>query len=213
MPIADVGWPGGAIAQWADEINTASGGAIDIEIFPSSSLLPPGGSLPGLADRQADLGFTYNLYHPTDMPLWGVASIPFVTDDGFAVAAAFRDLYEANADFQAELEKMGVIPLWFAPVGSSSFGYSEPLTAVDQVEGLRLRPQVSQPTSWRPPEQTAYLSMELSSTSIDRGVIDGWTGTEMPGAVFGVNIHEVTPAFTNPGFGPLSSSAVFVGSG
>lgn len=212
MPIADVGWPGGAIAQWADEVKTASGGAIDIEIFPASSLLPGPETLPGLADGRADLGFTYNLYHPTDMPLWGVASIPFVTDDGFAVAAAFRDLYEDNTDFQAELQRMGVIPLWFAPVGSSSFGYSEPVTAVEQVQGLRLRaPGLAANIVAAAGADGVFVDGAEFYESMDRGVIDGWTGTEMPGAVFGVNIQEVTPAFTNPGFGPLSSSAVFIG--
>lgn len=212
MPIADVGWPGGAIVEWAEAITEASGGAVEIEVFASSSLLPGPETVPGLADGRVQLGFTYNLYHPNEMPLWGVASIPFVTNDGFAMAAAFQEMYENNSDFQAEFDDMGVIPLWFAPVGSSSFGYAEPLTSVDDVSGLRLRaPGLAANIVGAAGADGVFIDGAEFYESMERGVIDGWTGTELPGAVFGVNIHEVTPAFTNPGFGPLSSSAVLIG--
>jgi TRAP-type C4-dicarboxylate transport system substrate-binding protein len=94
---------------WADRVEAASDGRIEIERYPSMQL---GGSPPQLVDQAidgvADIVWTVVGYTPGRFPRTEVFELPFMVEDAGAASAAFWQLYdsEMRADF-AGLELLG----------------------------------------------------------------------------------------------------------
>ncbi len=126
------------LVPWAERIEAASGGRIDIEVYPSMSL---GGKPPELIrqarDGVVDIVWTVNGYTPGLFPRTEVFELPFVhTNDTVATNLAMADLYD---DHLAE-EYQGVHPLFLhVHAGQGIQMVDTPVESVADMEGKKIR--------------------------------------------------------------------------
>jgi TRAP-type C4-dicarboxylate transport system substrate-binding protein len=128
-----------AIISWAEQVTKKTDGRIKFQFFWGGSLLSAQDTLPGVADGRADVGLTGAVYHPSQMPLSMIDSLPFMSPNGAAVGEAFNDMYASSSAFRSEYEKSGVILAGYAPVSVNLFFSKRELPTVESLKGLRAR--------------------------------------------------------------------------
>ena len=147
--------PAQILDVWADEVEEASGGRIEIQRFPSMQL---GGTPPQLIDQvidgTADIVWTVAGYTPGRFPRTEVFELPFMMTDAEATSRAYWQLAEEtmmDADF-ADFVPLG---LWVH--GPGVIHSSDPVESVGDLDGMTLR---------APSRVTNMLFSELGATTI-----------------------------------------------
>lgn len=210
-PLPESSSHGQSLQHWADAVNEASDGEIEIEISPSGSLLAGTDILAGVGDGRSDLGLTYSNYHPEEMPLWNVVGIPFLAQEWTATANAYDTLLKESEELQAEFKRANVKPLFTVPNGSASSGAKEPIDSLDDLAGQRYRiPGTMADIAAGAGLDSVFLELAEMYEGLERGVVDGWMGTEFASAI-ALSLPEVTPHFTDLGLGQYASAMVFIG--
>lgn len=126
------------LEPWAKRIEEASGGRVEIEIYPSMSL---GGKPPELIrqvrDGVVDMVWTVNGYTPGLFPRTEVFELPFVhTNDVAATNLAMAEMYDEHL---AE-EYKGVHPLFLhVHAGQGIQTVDTPIREASDMEGLKIR--------------------------------------------------------------------------
>lgn len=124
---------------WADGIEEASGGRIEIQRFPSMQL---GGAPPELIDQvidgTVDIIWTVAGYTPGRFPRAEVFELPFMMAEANAEAAsrAYWQLAEETM-MDADFADFHVLGLWVH--GPGVIHSAEPIESVDDLNGVRLR--------------------------------------------------------------------------
>ena len=147
--------PSQILDVWADQVEEASGGRIEIQRFPAMQL---GGTPPQLIDQvidgTADIVWTVAGYTPGRFPRTEVFELPFMMTDAEATSRAYWQLAEEtmmDADF-ADFVPLG---LWVH--GPGVIHSSDPVESVDDLDGMTLR---------APSRMTNMLFSELGATTI-----------------------------------------------
>lgn len=140
---------------WANKIEKASNGRIDIQHFPSMQL---GGKPPELVsqvqDGIADIIWTLPGYTPGRFPHTEVFELPFITDDTVAASQAYWELAEEKM-MDKDFKDLKVLGLW---VHSPGLIHSrKPITDVADLNGVKLR---------APSRVTSLLFKSLGATPI-----------------------------------------------
>jgi TRAP-type transport system periplasmic protein len=201
--------PHGEALDWMiKELEERTDGRIIIEPYYDGSLLPAAEILPGVADDLADFGFMTPLYHPAELPLSQVTSIPFATTDVRAVSAAVTNLYAENADYQREWEAQGVEVLNFVGVAPSMFAGKEPVTGLDYIAGKSIRSAGYGAIAIEAAGGTA-VSIVIGELyeSLERGLVDGYTNMlfdTMPS----LSLQEVAPFVADTGLGTYGVNSI-----
>lgn len=190
-----------AIAAWTDEVTKRSEGRITFEHYWGGSLLSAPDTLPGVADGRADLGLTGAVYHPSQLPLSMIDSLPFMSPNAAAIGNAFVEMYETSADLRAEYENSGVLLAGYAPVSVNLFFSKQPIPTMDALQGLRIRTlglaaDALNAAGANPialPQPQVYESLE-------KGLLDASFGA---GIDLGVdfNFHRLAPHVIDPHYG------------
>ncbi|MGR3466986.1 MAG: TRAP transporter substrate-binding protein [Shimia sp.] len=164
--------PSQIIDVWINDVEEASGGAIDITQYGAMQL---GGTPPELLDQVIDgtIDMTYNVigYTPGRFPTTEVFELPFMVDDAAAASAAYWQMYESK--MQDEFAGMKVLATWVH--GPGVIHTSEPVRVPSDMQGLKVR---------GPSRLTNALLSELGATAvgmpvpaipeaISKGVVDG----------------------------------------
>lgn len=201
---------GEGIAYWADSVEKASGGAVDVQIFDSGSLLSIQDTLAGVQDGRVDIGYITDGYTAGDLPLWTVADVPFVTDNPEAQIKAFQSLYETNDAFRGEFEKKGLHVLHFIPVGPASTGANKSITMLDDFNGLKIRGvgRVAVAEQELGAQET-FLPLDQVYEALQRNVVDAWSGILFDLAI-DLSFNEVRNHITDTGVGLYASSAAVI---
>lgn len=199
----------GLVADWwADEVNAASDGEINVDMFQDSSLLSGTETLAGVADGRADIGYLAPAFYEEQLPLTQVTTIPFVTDDAEAVQRTFYDLYQENDEFRAEYNDLGVHVLYFLPLGGSVMGFEEPVESLEGLDGLRVRAVGLHARAFESAgADPVFLAPTELYESIQRGVVDGF-GSLPFDLAYTHRLGEVAPEFNYPGLGVLGAAAI-----
>lgn len=209
-PLPETGTYGESLQQWADEVEAASGGEIEVEIYASGSLLAGTDIMPGVSDGRADLGLMFSNYHPEQLTLYNAVATPFVDTSGMAVAAAFATLYDESVPMQEQFEQAGIQPLAFIINGSAATGTGDSLTGINQLDGMRIRvPGTVAELLSLVGSDSVFLELTEMYEGLSRGVVDGWSGTEFASAM-SLDLAEVTPHITDLGIGQYSSGAIIM---
>lgn len=193
---------------WASEVEKRSDGRIKIEEHYGGSLMGAIDTLSALEQGRVDAGYMSGAYWQAEMPLWSVDGLPFITEDGYAQAIAFYELYQNNEDFRAEWERNGV-KLMIAPVATVAVtGVSTPVESLDDLDGMRLRVvgYVADAFSEIGVEPVA-IPPDEQYEAIQRGVLDGF-GSLMFDAIPFFGLHEVAPHLVYTGVGQYGSVAL-----
>jgi TRAP-type C4-dicarboxylate transport system substrate-binding protein len=189
-----------AIIWWVEQVEAASNGAINIEMFWQQSLLSGADTVAGLKDGRADLALVGGAFYP-DLALSNVVAVPFVTNNGDAQMRAFYDLYQSSPAFIEEYESRGMHVLVFPMNTPNIIGSTEPINSLTDLEGLNIRASgyISQALAAAGANPIALPSPEIYE-SMQRGVIDAYSGFTFD-YIVDFKLQEVAPITTNSGLG------------
>ena len=208
-PITEQSVQGRSVATWIEAVEEATDGSIQIEVHSSGSLLAGTDILPGLVDGRADLGMSYSNYHSTDLPYWNVVAYPFVTPSWNVYANTFQQLEEEFPEIEQAWSDFGVVPLADITNGAAGSATSEPLDSFADLQGKRLRaPGLMADVAAEAGAESVFMELSEMYEALQRGVLDGWIGTEF-GAAVALNVQEVTPHFVDYGIGQYSGARIF----
>ncbi|MHA7874044.1 TRAP transporter substrate-binding protein [Roseivivax sp.] len=165
--------PKNVLDVWADNVEEASEGRIEVQRFPSMQL---GGTPPELIDQAidgvADVIWTVAGYTPGRFPRAEVFELPFTMTDAEAVSRAYWQLAE-EAMMDQDFADFKVLGLWVH--GPGVIHSSEPVESLEDLNGLKLR---------APTRLTTKLFSDLGATTVgmpvpaipealSKGVVDG----------------------------------------
>lgn len=129
-----------ALAAWGEELRKASGGELEVEIFPAGQLGPPPRQFDLARTGGADIAVVLHGATPGRFPLTELAGLPLVHPSaGLDSAITSRRLTELAPEFLAE-EHAGTRILWMAvtPPLKLHFTRTDP-SDLSAIRGLRLR--------------------------------------------------------------------------
>jgi TRAP-type C4-dicarboxylate transport system substrate-binding protein len=159
---------------WADQVEEASGGRIEIERYPSMQL---GGSPPELMDQAidgvADIVWTVVGYTPGRFPSTEVFELPFMVADARAASCAYWTMYEES--MQEEFAPVHLLGTWVH--GPGMFHTVDPVEVPADLEGMQIRGgsrlvnQLLELTGATP----VGMPVPAVTEALSRGVLDGTT--------------------------------------
>jgi TRAP-type transport system periplasmic protein len=200
--------PGGVIeygTEWfIEELETRSDGRVQVEAFFGGALLEGAEIYRGIQDGLIDFGHVSQSRVHTELPLWGVVGLPWVTDNPEAMQHGLLEMFETDENFRAMFEQEGMVAMHFKPLLAEHSGFNEPFTSLDQLQGLRLR-------GLGGPVNSAYgvLGADMVDVptpeifeSLQRGTIDGFTQQTIDLSI-GNSLHEVSPYFVEAQIGSV----------
>ena len=197
--------PKNILDVWADSVEEASDGRIEIQRFPAMQL---GGSPPQLIDQVidgvVDIVWTLPGSTPGRFPRAEVFELPFMMTDAEATSRAYWQLAEETM-MDADFADVHVLGLWVH--GPGLIHSKEPVTSMEDLNGMKLR---------APTRMTNRLLGELGATpvgmpvpavpeALSKGVIDG---AVIPWEVTGaLRVQEMVENHTGFGDTPLYTAA------
>ncbi|SDE93952.1 TRAP-type C4-dicarboxylate transport system, substrate-binding protein [Celeribacter baekdonensis] len=169
---------------WAKEISEASGGAIEMQMFPSMQL---GGKPPQLADQArqgiCDIAWTLPVYTPDRFPVAETMAMPFMVTNAEKTSVAMHTLMEEFG----QNEYKGMKPLAFhTHDGGKIHTRGQIVSTAEDIKGLKLRApnQATGEMLALMGAETVFFPVTEMVVGLSNGVIDGCC---LP--------YEVVPAF------------------
>jgi len=125
--------------SWADQINQATDGHVEIVIYPSSQLAAAADVGEMVETGGVDIGWLFTPFYPGQFPLTEVASIPMVGfDNGSLATNTLWDLYAKYPELQDEWSNYKLLNMYGIP--ASVFGtVDDPILSPADVKGRVLR--------------------------------------------------------------------------
>ncbi|RKR03409.1 TRAP-type C4-dicarboxylate transport system substrate-binding protein [Kushneria sinocarnis] len=200
-------WPAGsAINQqvfrvWADAIEQASDGELEVQIFPSETLAGADHAYRATVDGIADITATAQGYTAGRFPLTQIIELPGVSSDAEQGSCIAQTLFSENRALAREYRDSHVLFLFTTGPGFINTR-ARPVRAPDDLAGLRIR---------RPTVVVGELLESLGAqpvgmpapatyTAMQRGVIDGvtlpWEGMKTFRLNELAHQHTVMPLYT-----------------
>ncbi|GIT91677.1 C4-dicarboxylate ABC transporter [Jannaschia pagri] len=159
---------------WADSIEAASDGRIEVERYPSMQL---GGRPPELMDQVidgvADVVWTVVGYTPGRFPSTEVFELPFMVTDARAASAAYWQMYEAH--MQEEFADVHILGTWVH--GPGMIHANQEITTPDDMQGVKIRGATRQVNTLLETLGATPVGMPVPAIpeALSKGVIDGTT--------------------------------------
>jgi len=160
---------------WADQVEAASEGRIEIDRFPSMQL---GGAPPELMDQAidgvADIVWTVVGYTPGRFPTTEVFELPFMVRDARAASCAYWTMFEEHmAD--AEFADVKILGTWVH--GPGMFHTKDPVETPADLQGMKIRGGSRLVNELLTLAGATPVGMPVPSISeaLSKGVIDGTT--------------------------------------
>ena len=193
--------PAMIIDVWADKVEAASDGRIEITRFPSMQL---GGAPPELFDQVIDgmLDLTWNVngYTPGRYPSTEVFELPFIVSDAAAASSALWQMMESNiAD--SEFGDMKVLGAWVH--GPGVIHANKEISAPADFNGMKIRGASRQVNALLKQLGATPVGMPVPAVpeALSKGVIDGTTiPWEVTRALKTSELVENHTEFTGPMF-------------
>lgn len=182
------------LEPWAEAVEKASNGTLEIQIFPSMQL---GGKQRDLfaqvRDGVVDMAYSATGFTPGEIPALEIFELPFVSTTNSATSPAVQEFYET---YLKDQPSAGYRPLIFHTSVSAALHTTKAVRLPADLQGLRLRAPnrtVSQLLTDAGAGVVNVAVPELTE-SISRGLIDG---TPMAFAIANVlRMQEVTEFHT-----------------
>ena len=122
---------------WADNVEEASGGRIEVERFAAMAL---GGAPPELIDQVqdgvADVVWTVVGYTPGRFPTTEVFELPFMVEDARAASSAYWQMFEEHMR-DGEFADVHILGTWVH--GPGMFHTDAPVESPADLEGMKIR--------------------------------------------------------------------------
>ena len=181
--------------DWANTVNEASGGRLDITVFSDGVLAGGTGQLDALRTNVCDIAWVFPVYWPGQFPISEVVTLPLGITTVPQATNILWDLYETSPEMQAEVAEF--IPLQIHTNPVSIIGTAnKPVYKVSDLVGMKMRVAGGAPTD----SVSAWggTPMQLPPgdifQAVERGTVDGYV-FEFSGIV-SFSLQEVTNYFT-----------------
>lgn len=160
---------------FAEKVEEASDGSIEIEIYPDAQLADKAESVSALENGIVDLSFVVSATVPEALPLNQAWFLPFGVTGTEAMRAQWTALHEENP-LSEELKEKELVPLMMMVNPAYEFSTKgAPLEGIDDLKGLRLRSP--SPSTDGLIRATGANPISVPSTelyeSLDRGQLEG----------------------------------------
>lgn len=124
------------VRAFLEEVTTATGGRVNVQLHPNASLLPMAQIKRGVQSGQVQLGEILLSAYGNEDPFFEVDSIPQLV----ATFAEARRLNEVTKPFiEARLQRRGLMLLYMVPWPSSGFYTNSPVETIESLRGTRMR--------------------------------------------------------------------------
>lgn len=160
---------------WVKELADASGGAIDVQIFPAMQL---GGKPPQLADQArqgiVDIAWSMPVYTPDRFPVAETMSVPFMVTSAEATSVAMDTLMREYG--MAEYTDNGLTPLAFhTHAGGKLHTRGKAITSKADMAGMQLRApnQSTGDMLSKLGAEVVFFPVTEMVVGLSNGVIDG----------------------------------------
>ncbi len=159
---------------WADNVEAASDGRIEVERYPSMQL---GGVPPELYDQAvdgiADVVWTVVGYTPGRFPSTEVFELPFMVEDARAASCAYWTMFEES--MQEEFADTRILGTWVH--GPGMFHTADPVEVPGDLQGMQIRGGSRMVNQLLEAAGATPVGMPVPAISeaLSRGVIDGTT--------------------------------------
>lgn len=197
---------GQAITWWINELESRTGGAVEVETFWEASLLGAQEIRDGVRDGRVQLGNMTYAYTPGDFPLTSMVEVPFLGGSVGAQAEALNQMYANNEAFRAEWEDQGIKVMSFVGIPSALTGSKEPVTSIDWFEGKTVRGSGFYVKAL---EAIGGVPAAIPVTDVyeamQRGTIDAYGGLIID-VIAPTGLHEVGPYIHDAGMGHYANS-------
>jgi TRAP-type C4-dicarboxylate transport system substrate-binding protein len=160
---------------WADRVEAASDGRIEIERYPSMQL---GGSPPELMDQAqdgiADVVWTVVGYTPGRFPTTEVFELPFMVSDARAASYAYWKMFEEHME-DGEFADLKILGTWVH--GPGMFHTNKPVEVPSDLEGMKIRggSRLVNDLLTRVGAEPIGMPVPAISEALSKGVLDGTT--------------------------------------
>lgn len=183
------------VQKWADAVNEASNGRLEITVYPGGTLAGSAEVLDAVKQGTCDIGVCFSGFFPGQFPLSDVITMPLAGfDNSVQCTNVLWDLLESTPEMQAEYENFKVIMLYAGP--NNIICTDTPVQSLDDLRGLKLRAAAGTATDMSTAWNASPMGISSSELyqSMEKGTINGyiidWTG------VNAWKLYEVTEAYT-----------------
>ncbi|PWE31626.1 TRAP transporter substrate-binding protein [Pararhodobacter marinus] len=166
--------PRDVLDVWADNVEEASGGRIEIERYASMAL---GGTPPELMDQAmdgvADIIWTVNGYTPGRFPRTEVFELPFFVEDARAASSALWQMYDEH--MRDDFAGVHMLGMWVH--GPGMFHTNTPVQHPSDLQGMKIRGGSRGVNDLLALTGAEAVGLPVSGVpeALSRGVIDGTT--------------------------------------
>ena len=167
--------PSKIIDVWADDVERASGGRIEIKRFASMQL---GGKPPDLIDQVIDgqIDITWNVvgYTPGRFPSTEVFELPFLVTDARAASSAFWQMMKTHME-QTEFKDVKMLGVWVH--GPGVIHSTDPVRTPADMNGMKIRGASRQVNALLKELGATPVGMPVPAVpeALSKKVIDGTT--------------------------------------
>jgi TRAP-type C4-dicarboxylate transport system substrate-binding protein len=128
-------FPSVQMEQWAKEVERRTGGMVEIQTYPGSTLLGAKNMFHGVKQGQADIGCISIAYQPGVFPVTSVLEVPMGFNNAVVPSLVLWDLYEKYKPKEFE----DVVVLTMFTSAPSNIMSKVPVKSLADMKGLELR--------------------------------------------------------------------------
>jgi TRAP-type C4-dicarboxylate transport system substrate-binding protein len=126
-----------ALTPWAEELERATDGKLDITIFYAHSLVGPAETYDAAVKGTADIAYALPEMTPGRFPVTMVGQLPFLYDDAETGSSLIWHLYNKFPDLQKEWKDTKMLGLWTVP--PSKVHTIKEIHTADDLKGMIIR--------------------------------------------------------------------------
>ena len=196
---------------WAEEVAKRTNGRVRIEFYWSEGLAKIPESLDAVKTGLVDISFFATGMFGAQLPLLTASQLFYLTEQPHAVSKAMMEMYRTFPAMKEELErKNNVRPLSFSGCTPLIFGARQPWKTFEEFRGKKIRsfPGLEEPLAKIGAVPVAISWGEIY-VSLERGVIDAYTGTMWDLAAIG-RFQEQAPYILDLGVGTYAMAGTFI---
>ena len=184
------------INPFAKKLEEATGGRVQIIMYPSESLITGDETYEGVKGGIADIGWLYHGFFPGRFPLSSVLFLPAVgVSSTVAAGKAHADLYRKFPEIQAEYPGIKVLAV-HAQSPSFIATSKKPIRTLEDVKGMKLRIAGKPAIDYMKALNAVPMSITFSDmhSSMEKGIVAGYS-TDWAALDAG-NLYDVTKYVT-----------------
>ena len=188
--------PSNALQPWVKQVEAATKGRVQIEVFPSQTLVKGPDMWRQVRAGVVDIGWCFHGYWPDQTPLADVISLPFLpVKSAEQASGVLWTLYQKHPAIQKEFAD--VVPLLLYTTSPYFLlTTKKQVKTLDDLKGMKLRIPGGPPTEMAKAlgAVPAPIPMPDVYQSLDKGVVDGM-GVPWE-AIQGFRLYEVARYYT-----------------